>query len=427
MILLLIGGFLALLFLGAPIAVAMLLPSLVYLLINDIPLAILVQRLTQSLNSFPLLAIPLFILAGRILNEAGITERIFRFAINLVGSLKGGLGQVNVLASMIFAGMSGVAVADIGGLGQVEVRAMKQARYPDRFIAGITASSAIIGPVIPPSIPIILYSVATESSVLAVFAGGIVPGILIGLVLMTAVYFYARRVELPVSPRPLLSELAWSLLSALPALFAPVLMIGGMLGGVFSPTEAAGVTVLYALLLGMVVYRALGPRELLQVVRDVLPMVANLSFIIASGLLFAWVLVIEQVPATVVDLIAGSTHDKWVLLTIVVLAFLVIGCFVEAAIVFIVVAPMILPALVAVGIDEVHFGIVTVIAMGIGMFTPPVGVALYMMRDLCEMRLDEVMMAVLPFLGVLLLCLAVIVYIPELTTFLPRYLGLMPR
>lgn len=426
MITVLIGGFLVLLAVGAPIAVAMLLPSVAYLLINDIPLAVLVQRLSQSLNSFPLLAIPLFILAGRILNEAGITERIFRFAINLVGSLKGGLGQVNVLASMIFAGMSGVAVADIGGLGQIEVRAMKQAGYPDRFIAGITASSAIVGPVIPPSIPIILYSVATESSVLAVFAGGIIPGIMIGAVLMVTVFLYARRVELPVSPRPTAGALGRSFLSALPALFAPVLLIGGMLGGVFSPTEAAGVTVLYALFLGIIVYRDMGLRDLLQVVRDVLPMVANLSFIVASGLLFAWMLVIEQVPATVVDLIADSTQDKWLLLTIVVVAFLVIGCFVEASIVFIVVAPMILPALVAVGIDEVHFGIVTVIAMGIGMFTPPVGIALYMMRDLCEMRLEEVMKAMLPFLAALLLCLALIIYVPTIATFLPRYLGLMP-
>lgn len=426
MITILIGGFLALLLVGAPIAVAMLLPSLAYLLINDIPLAIVVQRLSQSLNSFPLLAIPLFILAGRILNEAGITERIFRFAIHLVGSLKGGLGQVNVLASMIFAGMSGVAVADIGGLGQIEVKAMKQARYPDRFIAGITASSAIVGPVIPPSIPIILYSVATESSVLAVFAGGIIPGILIGGVLMVTVYIYARRVELPVAPKPTAGEIGHSFLSALPALFAPVLLIGGMLSGVFSPTEAAGVTVLYALFLDVFVYRELGLRNLLQVARDVLPMVANLSFIIASGLLFAWMLVIEQVPDTIVDLIANSAQDKWVLLTIVVLAFLVIGCFVEASIVFIVVAPMILPALVAVGIDEVHFGIVTVIAMGIGMFTPPIGIALYMMRDLCEMPLEEVMKAMLPFLVALLLCLALIVYVPAITTFLPRYLGLMP-
>ena len=417
--------FFAFLFAGAPIGIALSVPSVLYLVLNDIPLTILTQRLTQTLNSFPLLAIPLFILAGRMMNEGGITVRIFRFANNVVGGVSGGLGHVNVLSSMIFAGMSGVAIADIAGMGQVEVKAMKEARYPDRFIAGITAASAIVGPVIPPSIPIILFSVASEASVLALFAGGIIPGILIGALLMVSVWVYARYARLPTSARPTRRELARSFVSALPGLMAPVILIGGMLSGVFSPTEAAGVTVLYSLVLSLVVYRELSISRLPAILKDLLTTVANLSFIIASALLFAWVLVIEQVPQNLIELLLGISANKWVLLTLVVLFFLFIGCIMEASIVFLVVAPLVLPALKTLGISEVHFGIVTVVAMGIGMYTPPVGIALYMIQDLCEISFEEAVKSVAPFILALLAALALFAYVPDLVTFLPSRLGLI--
>ena len=417
--------FFVFLFAGAPIGVALGVPSVLYLVLNDIPLTILTQRLTQTLNSFPLLAIPLFILAGRLMNEGGITVRIFRFANNVVGGVSGGLGHVNVLSSMIFAGMSGVAIADIAGMGQVEVKAMKEARYPDRFIAGITAASAIVGPVIPPSIPIILFSVASEASVLALFAGGIIPGILIGALLMVSVWVYARYARLPTSARPTRRELARSFVSALPGLMAPVILIGGMLSGVFSPTEAAGVTVLYSLVLSLVVYRELSISRLPAILKDLLTTVANLSFIIAAALLFAWVLVIEQVPQDLIEWLLGVSANKWVLLTLVVLFFLCIGCIMEASIVFLVVAPLVLPALKTLGISEVHFGIVTVVAMGIGMYTPPVGIALYMIQDLCEISFEEAVKSVAPFILALLAALALFAYVPDLVTFLPSRLGLI--
>ena len=417
--------FFVLLFAGAPIGVALSVPSVLYLVLNDIPLTILTQRLTQTLNSFPLLAIPLFILAGRLMNEGGITVRIFRFANNIVGGVAGGLGHVNVLSSMIFAGMSGVAIADIAGMGQVEVKAMKEARYPDRFIAGITAASAIVGPVIPPSIPIILFSVASEASVIAMFAGGIIPGILIGALLMVSVWVYARRTRLPASARPCRRELAANFASAFPGLMAPVILIGGMLSGVFSPTEAAGVTVLYSLVLSVVVYRDLSLTRLPAILKDLLTTVANLSFIIASALLFAWVLVIEQVPQDLIQLLLGISANKWMLLTLVVLFFLVIGFVMEASIVFLVVAPLVLPALETLGISEVHFGIVTVVAMGIGMYTPPVGIALYMIQDLCEISFEEAVKSVAPFILALLAALALFTYVPDLVTFLPSRLGLI--
>lgn len=422
---LVLGSFAALLFLGAPIAIALGAPAVIYLLANDIPLAILTQRLTQVLNSFPLLAIPLFILAGRLMNEGGITTRIFRFAVNLVGSVPGGLGHVNVVASMIFAGMSGVAIADIGGIGQVEVKAMKEARYPDRFTAGITAASAIIGPVIPPSIPVILFAVASDASILAMFAGGILPGLFIGAMLMVTVAIYARRQNLPRTPRPPLRELGASFVAALPALFAPVLLIGGMLGGVFSPTEAAGVTVAYALFLSLLVHRDMRLADVPGVVREVTGTVANLCFIIAAALLFAWVLVIEQVPQTLIALLLGLSDNPLVLLPIVVLFFLLIGCIIEASIVFLVVAPIVLPALQRLGISDVHFGVLTVFAMGIGMYTPPVGVALYIVQDICEISFEEAVRAVVPFLLPLFLCLVVLTFVPQLVLFLPETLGLI--
>ncbi len=417
--------FAVLLLAGAPIAVAMCGPAIIYVLQSDLPLSILTQRLTQSLNSFPLLAIPLFILAGRILNEGGITQRIFRFADHLVGAIPGGLGHANVVGSMIFAGMSGTAIADLGGLGQVEVKAMREAGYPIRFIAGITATSAIVGPVIPPSVPLILFAVASDSSILALFAGGIVPGVVIGISLMIAVYIYSRYANLPTSPWCGMRALAWSFVRAIPPLLAPVLLIGGMMSGVFSPTEAAGVTVAYALFLAIVVYGDLRVWQIPGVLAEVLPMIANLGFIIAASLLFAFVLVIEQVPQSIVVYLTAISGNKWVLLTLVVFAFLVIGCFVEATIVFLVVAPMLLPTLRTAGVSDVHFGIITVVAMGIGLYTPPVGLALYLLRDMCQISFNEAVKAVVPFLLPLVAALALITYIPELVLFLPRSLGLL--
>ena len=410
---------------GAPIAVAMCVPVVIYLLQSDLPLTVMTQRLTQSLNSFPLLAIPLFILAGRLLNAGGITDRIFRFAHNLVGAIPGGLGHVNVVGSLIFAGMSGTAIADLGGLGQVEVRAMKKAGYPMRFIAGITAASSIVGPVIPPSVPLILYAISSDTSILALFAGGIVPGFVIGIVLMIAVYIYSRYANLPTMPWAGWRALGISFVGTLPPLFAPFLLIGGMMGGVFSPTEAAAVTVFYALILAVVVYRDMRLSDLPGLLLEMIPMIANLGFIIAASLLFAWVLVIEQVPQLIVNFLTTFSNDKWVLLTMVVIAFLIMDCFVEATIIFLVVAPIILPTLKAVGISEVHFGLITVVAMGIGLFTPPVGLALYMLRDMCEISFEEAMKAVAPFLIALVASLALITYVPEIVLFVPRLLGLI--
>lgn len=398
-------------------------PAVIYVLLNDIPLSIIVQRLSQSLNSFPLLAVPLFIMAGRLMNEGGITTRIFRFANNIVGSIPGGLGHVNVLSSMIFAGMSGVAIADIGGLGQIEVKAMKEANYPVRFTAGITAASAIVGPIIPPSIPVIMYSIGSDASVLALFMAGIIPGILIGLLLMGHVYIIARRRNFPRVPFAGAREAAVSFVQAFPALMSPVLLIGGMVSGIFSPTEAAAVTVIYSLIL-TAAYKDLSLKRLPGLMAELLSDIAKLTFIIASALMFGWIIVIEEVPQALVKILLGLSTNEWVLLILMNVFFLLIGCFIEATIVFLLVTPVVVPVLKVFGVNEIHFGILMVLAMGIGMYTPPMGIALYMIQDLCKISFEEAVKAVFPFVITLVLALLLFTFFPAIITFLPGRLGL---
>jgi tripartite ATP-independent transporter DctM subunit len=325
---------------------------------------------------------------------------------------------------MIFAGMSGVAIADIGGIGQIEVKAMKNAKYPDRFTAGITAASAIVGPIIPPSIPIIMFSIASESSILALFAGGIIPGVIIGMLLMVTVYIYALKSDLPRYRIPNLKEMLLSFLYAFPSLMAPVLLIGGMLGGIFSPTEAAGVTVLYSLFLSLIVYRDLPLKKIPQIMLDLLSQAAKLTFIIASALMFAWVLILEQVPNDMVNILLQLSSNKWTILLLIDLFFLVIGCFLEPTIVFLLIAPMFVPALKILGISEIHFGILTVLGMGIGMYTPPMGIALYMIMGLCNISFEEAIKSVLPFIIPLLISLVLFTFFPIIITYLPITLGL---
>jgi tripartite ATP-independent transporter DctM subunit len=417
--------FIILLLAGMPIGFTLSVPSLVYLIINDIPLTILAQRLTQSLNSFPLLAIPLFIMAGRFMNEGGVTKRIFRFANNLVGFIPGGLGHVNVFASMVFAGMSGAGTADIGGLGQIEIKAMNDANYPIKFTAGITAASAIVGPIIPPSVPIILFAVASDASALTIFAGGLVPGVLIGLLLMLTVYIYAKVVQLPKMPFLGKKEFFISFIDALPSLMAPVLLIGGMLSGIFSPTEAAGVTVLYSMILSIILYRDLSIKRIVPILKELVKETARLTIIVASAMLFAWVLIIEQLPQNIVLLLSSLDLQVWAMLLIINLFFLVIGFFLEATIVFLVIAPMFVPALHAMGISEVHFAILTILAMGIGMYTPPMGIALFMIQGLCKLTFIETVKAITPFLVPLLVALIILTFFPEIVLFLPRILGML--
>lgn len=418
-------AFVGLLIVGAPIGIALGAPAVLYLVMEGFPLAVLVQRMTQVLNSFPLLAIPLFIVAGRLMNDGGLTKRIFRFARNMVGWIPGGLGHVNIIDSVVFSGMSGTAIADIAGMGQVEIRAMRSAGYPGRFVAGITAASAIVGPILPPSIPFLLFALASDASLLALFAGGVIPGLVIAFALLLTAGIYAYTNNLPRHQTEPIGGIVASFFGALPALFAPVLMIGGMMSGILSPTEAAGTAVLYTLFISLFVYRELKISDLPQILRELLSSVANLSFVIAAGLLFSWVLVLEEVPQTLIAGLLELSDSKWVLLCIVMAFFLIIGCFIEATIVFLVVAPMVLPTLKMVGVNDVHFGVLTVFAMTIGLYTPPVGLALYIIKDLCEISFEEAVRSVAPFIMVFILLLILFIFVPEIVTYLPERLGLL--
>jgi tripartite ATP-independent transporter DctM subunit len=417
--------FILLLLIGMPIGFALCIPSVIYIIQNNIPLTIIAQRLSQSLNSFPLLAIPLFIMAGRFMNEGGVTKRIFRFANNAVGFIPGGLGHVNILASMIFAGMSGAGTADIGGLGQIEIKAMNDANYPIKFTAGITATSAIVGPIIPPSVPVVLFAVASDASALAIFAGGIIPGILIGLMLMITVFIYGRYRHLPKSPFPGFKELTISFIDAFPSLLAPVLLIGGMLSGVFSPTEAAGVTVLYSFILSVFIYRDFSLNQIFPILKELVEETARLTFLVAAAMLFAWVLIVEQIPQNLVIALTNLNLSPFMMLLVINGFFLILGLFLEATIVFLVVAPMFVPALHILGVSEVHFAILTILAMGIGMYTPPMGIALFMVQGLCKLSFVDTVKSVIPFLIPLLVALLFLTAFPNIVLFLPSILNLL--
>jgi tripartite ATP-independent transporter DctM subunit len=421
--LLLFGALLGLMAVRVPIYLAMGVACLTYFLSNQMALAMLAQRAGLVLDSFALVAIPLFMLAGRLMNLGGITRRIYAFAHDLVGFIPGGLGHVNVVGSMVFAGMSGSALADLGGLGQVEIKAMRDAGYEKKFTIGVTLASSILGPIIPPSIPAVIYAINAEVSVTALFLAGIVPGLIMALLLMAFVFVIATRRGFPREPYPRAGELGRHFLAALPAMFAPVLLVGGMTLGVFSATEAAVVAVCYSLALGMGVYRELRPRELPRIAVEVGREVALLTIIIAMAMIFGWILTLEQVPQAMAAFILRFTEYKLLLLLLIDLFVLFLGCFMEGTVLLLLLPPIFVPALAKMGVDPVHFGIITIIAVGIGMFTPPVGVALYAMQNFARMSFQEVTEAAIPWLLPLIGALFIITYWPWAVLVVPRAFG----
>lgn len=406
-----------------PVYLAMGIASLAYFLQTHTPLTMLAQRTALVLDSFPLVAIPLFILAGRLMNVGGVTRRIYAFCHDLVGCIPGGLGHVNVLGSLVFAGMSGSALADLGGLGQIEIKAMLEAGYDRRFTLGVTLASSILGPVIPPSIPAVIYAMNADVSITAVFLAGIGPGLVIAAVQMIFVWLIAVRRDFPREPRPNARRLARSAVAALPALLAPLLLVGGMTLGVFTPTEAATVAVVYSLLLGLAVYRELRVGAAVRIVVEVGREVAGLTIIIAMGLIFGWILTIEQVPQSMAALILRFAGQKALVLFCIDALVLFLGCFLEGPVLLLVLPPILVPPLARMGVDPIHFGIVLIIAVGIGMYMPPLGVALYAVQRFTNLEFGEVVAAALPWLLPLVAALFIVTYVPWLALALPRAFG----
>ena len=412
-----------LLILGMPIAISLLAVGILYLLLTgQIDLIIAAQRVVTGLDSFALLAIPFFMMAGNLMNRTGITDKIFNLARVCVGHIPGGLGHVNVLASMIFAGMSGSAVADAAGLGAIEIKAMTEDGYDMEFSAAITAASSTIGPVIPPSISFIVYGLAAGVSIGGLFVAGLLPGILMGISLMIMVFIISKKKKYPVYPRATLRDFLKAFKEALPALMAPILIVGGILTGIFTATEAGVFGCLYALLLGLY-NKELKIKELPQILLDTALTAGNTLFIIAITGFFGWILTMEQVPLHLAEWMTAIAPKPGLFLLLLNLVLLLLGCFMASQPVIIMCTPIILPTALMMGISPIHLGVIMVLNLMIGLITPPVGVCLYAVSDVSGLPIMKLAKAVAPFYLPLLIALLIITYFPDLVLFLPRLFG----
>lgn len=405
---------------GVPVAVSLGLSSLVYIMIKGLPDVLLIHRMIGGIDSFPLLAIPFFILAGHLMNTGGITTKIFTFARSLVGWLPGGLGHVNVGASVIFAGMSGAAVADAGGLGNVEIKAMREAGYDTDFSVGVTAASSTIGPIIPPSLPLVIYGVMASVSIGELFAAGLIPGLLMAVSLMVMVAWYAWRRDYPRDNRVSIGNIGKSFQQAALPLMTPIIIVGGIATGVFTPTEAAVAAVCYALFLGLVVYRSLSWKHLVRVSMDTIQTSASILMIVASAAVFAWILTSEQVATKLGGALLGVTDNKHVLLIIMMLIVLLIGLFMETIAAITILVPVLMPIALSVGIDPVHLGILLILNLMLGLLTPPVGMVLFVLSEVSGVKFERCVKATMPFLVPLIAVLLLITFIPEIALWLPE-------
>jgi len=415
-----IGLFLLLSLLGVPLAVSMGLSAVAYIVIAGIPLATIAHRMGNALNSFPLLAVVLFIFVGSLLNATGITHRLYEAAKLVVGRVRGGLAYVNVLANLVMAGISGAALADIGALGNIQIKAMKEQGYKEEMAASITVAAATLGPIFPPSIPLIIYASVAEVSGIKLLIAGIVPALVITLCLCVQVWYFARKHNFPreTHVRPWRERVRTALV-ALPALATPAILVGGLLFGWFGPTELAGFTVFYALLLGSVVYKELTWARLLAGARDTVRATATIMFIVSSAAIFAWVLTVEQVPAQMSELLLGFSKDPVVLLLLVNVILLIVGMFMESIAAIMVMTPLLVPPLYAAGVDPVHLGVVVVLNLMIGLLTPPVGMSLYMVSIISNVTFSRMARVIWPFLVPLLVSLLIVTLVPSISTWLP--------
>ena len=418
----LFGGWFALLIAGMPVGFTLIVASIAYMLIQGQGLNFAAQRMVAGLNSFPLLAIPFFILTAQLMNTSGVTDRIFTFAKALVGHISGGLGHVNIMASLMFSGMSGSAVADAAGLGQLEIKAMRDAGYDDQFSGSVTAASAIIGPLVPPSIPLVIYGVIANTSIGGLFLGGLVPGVMCAVALMLLVYVMAKLRNYPKERRASLRHLVMSFLRAFVPLLTPLIIIGGIFAGIFSPTEAAVVAASYAFFLGTVVYRELTVAKLLAVMRETVSHTAAVGLLMMGVSLFGYVLAREQVPQQVADFFLTFSDNPIAFLLLVNLMLLLLGTFIEALAILLLIVPVLVPAALAYGIDPVHFGVLVILNLMIGILTPPMGVALYVVSKVGNIPFRLLATGILPFLIPLFIVLLLITFFPPLVTFLPDLL-----
>src|SRR5215212_10040705 len=462
----LLGSFLTLMILGLPVAFAMAGASLLYILLSgSVPDIVVAQRMIAGIESFPLLAVPFFILAGNLMNSAGITNRIYDFAVALVGWMKGGLGQVNIIGSVIFSGMSGTAIADAAGLGTIEIKAMKDHGYSTEFSVGVTAASATLGPIIPPSLPFVIYGMMANVSIGALFLGGVIPGVFMTILMMGTVAFFAHKngwgsdakfswrqlseasievaivlafpvavwllMQAGLSPNvaigialAVLLALDWYFdFSAVMALMAPVILIGGMTMGLFTPTEAAVAAVIWSLFLGLVRYRSITLKALVKATFDTIETTASVLFIVTAASIFAWLLTVSQAAQILSDAILSITQNKWVFLLLANLLILFVGCFIDTIAAITILVPLLLPIVLKLNIDPIHFGLIMTLNLMIGLLHPPLGMVLFVLARVAKLSVERTTMAILPWLVPLFLSLIAITYIPQVTLWLPRLLA----
>ena len=419
-------SFAAIFAMGYPIGFGMLISSALYLLLSGIDLATIMDMMVIKFESqFVLLAVPLFIFTAKVMNAGKITDRVFDFAKALVGPVKGGLGYVNIIASIIFAGMTGSELSDVAGLGAVEIKAMKDTGYDGPFSCAVTCASATIGPIIPPSIPMVIYSMLSGASVGYLFLGGFIPGLLLGGVLMLLVYILSVKRNYPAGKRVSFREFLRSIYKSFFALVAPVILLGGIYGGVFTPTEAAGVVSAYALVLSLFVYRTLGLKALYKVLIDTVLSTGFVSFLVAGAFIFGYVVAREEIPALITNAFIklGLMSSKWTLLLSLNLLFIVLGCFIDVSAILLIIVPIVLPLVKAAGIDLVHFGVVCVLNLMIALDTPPYGETLFITSAISDTPFPDVVKEMLLFIAFEIGALMICTYIPETVLWLPRLAG----
>lgn len=419
-----VAAFVILLVMGLPIAFVLGLTALLFL--PSVGTEILIgfpQRMFVGVNKFALMAIPFFILAGTLMNEGGITRRLLTFAQGVVGFVHGGLAITNVFASMIFAGVSGSAQADAAALGRILVPAMQKEGYDIDYACGVVASAAVIGPIIPPSIIMVLLAVVGDLSVGALFLAGVVPGVLIGLALMAVAYFFARRRGYPRGTRPSLREFGASTVDAALALVMPLIILGGILSGYFTPTEAAAIAVAYAFVVGFFVYGELELKAIPRILLETAVINCSIMFVFATAYLLSWVITFADVPLLLADWLASVAHSPLSFLLVVNLLLLFVGVWMDAGAALVVLVPILLPMADSFGIHPIHFGLVVCINLVIGMITPPVGYVLYTLAPIVDISLERLSRGLVPFLIAEIAVLFLVTYVPPLTLWLPRVFG----
>jgi tripartite ATP-independent transporter DctM subunit len=410
---------------GLPIGIALAGSSLLYLTLGyltgevSVPSVVVIHRTVNGVDSFPLLAVPFFVFCGNLMNTSGITKRIYDFALAVVGWAKGGLGHVNVLGSVIFAGMSGTAVADAGGLGTIEIKAMRDHGYDVNFAVGLTAASSTIGPIIPPSLPMVIYGVVGGVSIGQLFAAGFIPGLIMAAILMVMVFIYAHRrgwkpdAQFSLCGLWVAFKLAWM------PLMTPIIILGGMVFGVFTPTEAAIAACVWALFLGLVVYRSLSWKQLIRVSMDTIETTAVVLLIVGGASIFGWILATTRVTEAFADSLLSLTTNPYAILILINILLLVVGCFMETIAAITILTPVLLPIAVQVGVDPVQFGLIMVLNLMIGLLTPPVGMVLYVLTRVANISFEQCVRACAPFIVPLVLVLALITFVPIVTLWLP--------